>query len=41
MFEASYTASVVAQVLLGNIYKLHGLPHTIDSDRDVVFLSKF
>jgi len=31
----------VARVFLDNIYKLHGLPATIVSDRDVVFLSLF
>jgi len=36
-----YTASIVARVFLDNIYKLHGLPATIVSDRDVVFLSLF
>jgi len=36
-----YTAAVVAQVYMDNVYKLHGLPQTIVSDRDVVFLSKF
>lgn len=36
-----YTALTVAQAFLDNIYKLHGLPKVIVSDRDVVFLSKF
>lgn len=36
-----YTAATVAQVFLDNVYNLHGLTHTIVSDRDVVFLSKF
>lgn len=34
-----YSAGQVAQVFLDNIYKLHGLPKTIVSDRDKVFLS--
>jgi hypothetical protein len=34
-----YTAMSVAQQFLNNIYKLHGLPHTIISDRDKIFTS--
>ncbi|GKB65752.1 retrotransposable element Tf2 [Tanacetum coccineum] len=36
-----YIATDVAQVFLDNIYKLHGLPNTIASDRDKVLLSTF
>ncbi|GJZ95231.1 ty3-gypsy retrotransposon protein [Tanacetum coccineum] len=36
-----YTASQVAQLFLDNIYKLHGLPENIVSDRDNVFVSSF
>lgn len=36
-----YIAASVAQAFLDNIYKLHGLPQTIVSYKDVVFLSKF
>jgi len=35
-----YTALQVAQLYLANIYKLHGLPQTIISDRDRIFTSK-
>ncbi|GJR78796.1 retrotransposable element Tf2 [Tanacetum coccineum] len=35
-----YTAASVAQVFLDNIYRLHGLPNTIVSDRDKKFLKK-
>jgi hypothetical protein len=36
-----YTVSTVAQVFLANIFKLHGMPSTIVSDRDPVFTSSF
>jgi hypothetical protein len=36
-----FTASVLAQEFLNNIYKLHGMPMAIISDRDKVFTSKF
>lgn len=36
----SYTAMDVAHLFLTRIFKLHGLPSTITSDRDPIFLSK-
>ena len=36
-----YTATQVAHAFLDNVYKLHGLPQTIVSDRDRVFISLF
>ncbi|KAJ0444029.1 putative nucleotidyltransferase, Ribonuclease H [Helianthus annuus] len=36
-----YTAVKVAQVVMDNVFKIHGCPQTIVSDRDALFLSKF
>lgn len=36
-----YTAFHVARIFMDNIYKLHGLPHSIVSDRDSIFISAF
>jgi hypothetical protein len=36
-----YTAATIAQVFLDNIVKLHGLPNSIVSRRDTIFLSHF
>lgn len=36
-----FSATIVAQAFLDSIYKLHGLPHSIVSDRDKLFTSNF
>ena len=36
-----YTAEIVAQAYLDNIYKRHSLPRNILSDKDTIFLSSF
>jgi hypothetical protein len=36
-----YTTSLVASMFIDVVYKLHGLPATIVSDRDPVFTSRF
>lgn len=36
-----FTATTIAQLFMDNIVKLHGLPHSIVTDRDTIFLSNF
>jgi hypothetical protein len=36
-----YTAPKVAHVFVDSVVKLHGMPHTITSDRDAIFTSNF
>lgn len=36
-----YSASQVATIFLANVFKLHGMPKTIVSDRDPIFTSSF
>ena len=39
--RTNYNASQLAELMFENIYKLHGLPKNIISDRDVSFTSTF
>ena len=36
-----YTALEVTRVYLDHVFKLHGMPSSIVSDRDAIFLSQF
>ena len=36
-----FTALTVAQLVMDTIYRLHGVPYSIMSDRDKVFLNEF
>lgn len=40
-FKHPFTAAVVAKVFMQQIYRLHGLPLAIISDRDRIFTSQF
>ena len=39
--RTTYTAKNIAELMFAEVYKLHGLPRTIVSDRDVLFTSLF
>ena len=39
--RTNYTAKEIAELVFTEIYKLHGLPKSIVSDRDVLFTSAF
>ena len=36
-----FTTSIVAQIFMDQVFKLHGMPHSIVSDRDPNFTSNF
>jgi hypothetical protein len=36
-----FTTSIVAQIFMDNIFKLHGMPHSIVSDHDPTFTNTF
>jgi hypothetical protein len=36
-----FTTSIVAQVFMDHVFKLHGMPHSIVSDRDPTFTNIF
>ena len=37
----SFTTSTVAKIFKDQVFKLHGMPHSIVSDRDPTFTSNF
>ena len=39
--KSTYKAHEMAELMFDNVYKLHGLPKAIISDRDVLFTSTF
>ena len=39
--QSTYKATHIAHIFMQNVFKLHGLPKTIISDRDVKFTSAF
>jgi hypothetical protein len=36
-----FTTSMVSQILMDQVFKLHGMPHSIVSDHDPTFTSNF
>ena len=36
-----FIASIVAQIFMDRVFKLHGMPHSIVSDHDPTFTSNF
>jgi hypothetical protein len=36
-----FTTSIVAQIFMDHIFKIHRMPHSIVSDRDPTFTSNF
>jgi hypothetical protein len=36
-----FTASMVAQIFMDQVFKIHGMPYSIVSDRDPTFISNF
>jgi hypothetical protein len=39
--QHSFTTSIMAQMFMDNIFKLHGMPHSIVSYHDPTFTNKF
>jgi hypothetical protein len=39
--QHSFTTSIVAQIFMDNIFKIHGMPHSIVSNCDPTFTSNF
>jgi len=39
--QHAFTASTVARIFMDNIFKLHGMPDSIVSDRDPTFTNNF
>jgi len=40
-FQHPFTAATVAQIFMDNVFKLHGIPNYIVSDRDPTFTNNF
>jgi hypothetical protein len=39
--QHTFIASMVAQIFMDQVFKLHGMPHSIVSDRDPTFIRNF
>jgi hypothetical protein len=39
--QHSFTTSIVSQIFMDQVFKLHGMPHAIVSDRDPTFTRNF